>query len=172
MEAASRHGSIPAERYVYVTIDGFVPDCLQQRKLGAVDFKQTTRRATPRLIPGAMRKDTKAVRGRTLERPFSIHSHGRLSRSGMDWSGPSTGLISRESDAGSIPAPASMAEDLKDAIEQNAAGPKQATVDGVTVQQHSLADQIAADKHLAAKRAMRNPAKALVRVQIVPPGTV
>ena len=65
-----------------------------------------------------------------------------------------------------------MTEDLDNEIATNAAGPRQATVDGVTVQQHSLPDQIAADKYLAAKRAMRNPAKALVRVKIVSPGTV
>ena len=65
-----------------------------------------------------------------------------------------------------------MAEDL-DIIEQNAAGPKQVSADGVTVQQHSLPDQIAADKYLAGKRAVsRNPAKAFTRVKIVPPGTV
>ena len=39
-----------------------------------------------------------------------------------------------------------MADDLKDAIKQNAEGPKQASADGVSTQQHSLADQIAADK--------------------------
>ena len=66
-----------------------------------------------------------------------------------------------------------MAEDLEDTIEQNSAGPKQASADGVSVQQHSLPDQIAADKYLASKRAMSsNPAKAFVRVKIVPPGTV
>lgn len=65
-----------------------------------------------------------------------------------------------------------MADDLNNAIETNAAGPRQATADGVTVQQHSLADQIAADKYLASKRAGRNPAKALTRVKIIPPGTV
>ena len=51
-----------------------------------------------------------------------------------------------------------MAEDLKDAIKQNAEGPRQAGADGVNVQQHSLDDQIrsaqlatgAADKYLAA----------------------
>ncbi len=64
-----------------------------------------------------------------------------------------------------------MAEDLDIAIKQNAEGPKQAATDGVNVQQHSLADQIAADKYLASKRAGRNPAKALTRVKIVPPGT-
>ena len=65
-----------------------------------------------------------------------------------------------------------MADDLKDAIKTNAEGPRQATVDGVTGQQHSLPDQIAADKYLAAKNARANPAKAFTRVKIVPPGAV
>lgn len=64
-----------------------------------------------------------------------------------------------------------MAEDLKDAITQNAEGPKQASTDGVSVQQHALSDQIEADKYLASKEAMKNPAKAFARVKIVPPGT-
>jgi len=76
-----------------------------------------------------------------------------------------------------------MADDLKDAIKQNAGGPKQASADGVNVQQHPLDDQtrlrrgfggqVAADKYLAGKEAVsKNPAKAFVRVKIVPPGTV
>jgi hypothetical protein len=66
-----------------------------------------------------------------------------------------------------------MADDLKDAIKKNAQGPRQAGADGVTAQQHSLADQIAADKYLAAKdAAARNPAKGFARVKIVAPGTV
>ena len=65
-----------------------------------------------------------------------------------------------------------MAEDLTDAIKTNAEGPRQASADGVTAQQHSLADQIAADKYLAGKAAVStNPAKAFTRVKIVPPGT-
>jgi len=64
-----------------------------------------------------------------------------------------------------------MAEDLTDAIKQNAEGPKQASADGVSTQQHSLADQIEADKYLASKEAAKNPAKAFTRVKIVPPGT-
>ena len=65
-----------------------------------------------------------------------------------------------------------MAEDLKDAIKQNAEGPKQASADGVSTQQHSLGDQIEADKYLAGKDAVsKNPAKAFTRVKIVPPGT-
>ena len=65
-----------------------------------------------------------------------------------------------------------MAEELDNAIETNAKGPKQAGTDGVNVQQHSLPDQIAADKYLASKRAARNPAKAITRTKIVSPGTV
>ena len=60
--------------------------------------------------------------------------------------------------------------DIEIAIAANAIGPKQATVDGVTVQQHPLVDQIAADKHLAGKRAAADPRKAFCRVKIVPPG--
>ena len=40
----------------------------------------------------------------------------------------------------------------------------------MTAQQHSLPDQIAGEKHLGAKAAGRNPAKAFTRVKIVPPG--
>ena len=66
-----------------------------------------------------------------------------------------------------------MAEDLKDTIKQNAQGPERASADGVSTQQHSLADQIEADKYVASKTAAsRSPAKAFTRVKIVPPGTV
>jgi hypothetical protein len=75
--------------------------------------------------------------------------------------------------AGSIPAPASMADDLTEAIQQNAQGPASAEADGVKVTQHPLADQIAADKYLAGKDAVRrNPARAFARVKIVSPGAV
>jgi len=65
-----------------------------------------------------------------------------------------------------------MADDLDDVIQENAAGPQEATVDGVRVTQHSLPDQIAADKHLASKRAMGRKNFGLTRVKVVPPGTV
>ncbi len=65
-----------------------------------------------------------------------------------------------------------MADDLKDAIKQNAQGPKRASADGVAAQQHPLADQIAADKCLAGKAGVAaGPAKGFVRVKIVPPGS-
>jgi len=62
-------------------------------------------------------------------------------------------------------------EDLTDAIKQNAEGPKRAQGDAGSVEQHDLQDQIEADKYLASKEAAKNPAKALARVKIVPPGT-
>ena len=65
-----------------------------------------------------------------------------------------------------------MAEDLSNSIATNAAGPKQASADGVTVQQHSLADQIAADKHLASKQASRGKGLGVKLVKISPGGTV
>jgi len=65
-----------------------------------------------------------------------------------------------------------MTEDLKDTIKQNAEGPKRASGDSGSVDQHSLKDQIEADKYLASKDAAKNPAKAFTRVKIVPPGTV
>ena len=78
---------------------------------------------------------------------------------------------------GSIPAPANgegdtMAETLKEIILDSAANPKQATVDGVTVQQHSLRDLLALRKQLADEEAAKNPARALTRVKIIPPGAV
>jgi len=66
-----------------------------------------------------------------------------------------------------------MAENLDNTIRDNAAGPKRASGDSGSVEQHSLADQIEADKYLAGKDAVsKNPAKAFTRVKIVPPGTV
>ena len=65
-----------------------------------------------------------------------------------------------------------MAEELDSTIRENASGPKRASGDGVSVEQQDLKDQIEADKYLAGKEARRNPARAFVRVKIVPPGTV
>lgn len=59
-----------------------------------------------------------------------------------------------------------MAEDLKDAIKQNAEGPRQASADGVSAQQHSLAEQIEADKYLAGKNAPSEGPRATIRLKI------
>ena len=47
-------------------------------------------------------------------------------------------------------------ETLEEAIRRNASGPKSAEVDGQKVEQHSLADQIAADEYLASKKAVKS----------------
>lgn len=66
-----------------------------------------------------------------------------------------------------------MADELEDAIRTNAAGPAEAHGDAGGMKQHSLPDQIEADKYLAGKEAVqRNPAKAFVRVKMIQPGTV
>ena len=56
------------------------------------------------------------------------------------------------------------------AIEQNAQGPKKAQGDAGSIEQHSLPDQIAADRYLAAKRAVRARGRGIVISKLVPPG--
>lgn len=46
-------------------------------------------------------------------------------------------------------------EKITETIVKNAVGPKSAEVDGQRVEQHSLKDQIAADKYLASKEAVK-----------------
>lgn len=48
-----------------------------------------------------------------------------------------------------------MAEDLSDSIRQNAQGPAKASGDSGSMEQHSLPDQIAADRYLASKQATK-----------------
>ena len=65
-----------------------------------------------------------------------------------------------------------MADDLADAIRENAAGPAEAHGDSGGVKQQPLPDMVLADKHLGAKNAMTQKNFGLTRVQIIPPGTV
>jgi hypothetical protein len=58
------------------------------------------------------------------------------------------------------------------AITENATGPKKATGDSGSVEQHSLPDQIAADRYLASKQAMKSKAKGLQLTKLIPPGAV
>ena len=46
-----------------------------------------------------------------------------------------------------------MADELQQSIEQNAAAPKRVRGDSGEVEQHSLKDQIEADRYLASKKA-------------------
>lgn len=66
-----------------------------------------------------------------------------------------------------------MADDLDTTMNNNAAGPRKASGDGVSVEQHSLADQIALDKHQASKSATRGRRTPRLMInEISPPGTV
>jgi len=65
-----------------------------------------------------------------------------------------------------------MADDtLKDAIEENAKGPKRAKGDSGEMEQHSLQDQIAADRYLATKDAAKRKGLPFRTTKLVPPGT-
>ena len=61
---------------------------------------------------------------------------------------------------------------IEDAIEQNAMGPASVSNPNVSVSQHSIQDQIAADRYLASKQAASSNVLGFgIRVQrIVPPG--
>jgi len=71
----------------------------------------------------------------------------------------------------SIPARAThVADDLEDAIRENAEGPSAMSGDSGSVTQHSLPDQILADKYLAGKNAADQPSRGLRFSKFVPPG--
>ena len=63
-----------------------------------------------------------------------------------------------------------MPNPVDQAITENAAGPKKAVGDSGSVEQHSLPDQIAADRYLASKQAMKTKMKGLRLTKLVPPG--
>ena len=63
-----------------------------------------------------------------------------------------------------------MAEDLTDQIRENASGPKAAKGDSASMEQHSLRDQIEADRYLASREARLKPHKALRFAKLSPPG--
>ena len=65
-----------------------------------------------------------------------------------------------------------MSEELDNSIETNAAGPRKASGDSGSVEQHSLADQIAADKYLESKKASRTQGLGIKLVKTSPGGTV
>ena len=62
--------------------------------------------------------------------------------------------------------------DLEQAIRDNAAQPAKASVDGQSVEQHPLKDQIEADRYLESKAAARKPGLGIKFAKIVPPGSV
>ena len=64
-----------------------------------------------------------------------------------------------------------MADDLENTIRENAAGPKQASADGVSTQQHSLSELIDTEMHLAGKGALAKKNFGMTRGKIISPGT-
>ena len=65
-----------------------------------------------------------------------------------------------------------MGEELDNSIKTNAEGPKKATGDAGSIEQHGLADQIAADKYLESKKASRAKGLGVKLAKISPGGTV
>ncbi|MCA9249802.1 MAG: hypothetical protein KDA54_01590 [Phycisphaerales bacterium] len=64
-----------------------------------------------------------------------------------------------------------MADEITDAILDSATGPKRAQGDAGSVEQHSLKDQIEADKYLASKTATASAGIGIKLVRLSPPGT-
>lgn len=60
---------------------------------------------------------------------------------------------------------------IEDAIRENAAGPKRAQCDSGSVEQHSITEQIEADRYLSSKEAAKK-GLGVRMTKVVPPGTV
>lgn len=63
-----------------------------------------------------------------------------------------------------------MPDDLEQAIIENAQGPKRARGDSGEMEQHSLAEQIEADRYLNSKKAAKAKGLGLRITKLVPPG--
>ena len=63
-----------------------------------------------------------------------------------------------------------MTEELDNTIRENAAGPKRAAGDSGSMEQHSLSEQIEADRYLASKTAARSGSLGLRKTKLIPPG--
>ncbi len=64
-----------------------------------------------------------------------------------------------------------MADDLEQTIRENAQGPAEAHGDSGGVKQHSLTEQIEADRYLQSKKAARKKGLGIATKKLVPPGT-
>ena len=63
-----------------------------------------------------------------------------------------------------------MADDLDQTIRENAQGPAEAHGDAGGVKQHSLKDQIEADRFLASKQAVKSKSRGVRFTKLSPPG--
>ena len=64
-----------------------------------------------------------------------------------------------------------MADALDNTIKQNAEGPRRASGDAGSIEQHGIEEQIAADKYIESKKAMRNKGMGIKLVKLTPGGT-
>jgi hypothetical protein len=64
-----------------------------------------------------------------------------------------------------------MSDDLEQTIRENAQSPAKASGDAGSMEQHSLPDQIAADRYLASKKAAKKKGLGIGLKKLVPPGT-
>jgi len=65
-----------------------------------------------------------------------------------------------------------MPEPLDDTIRDNAKGPKKASGDAGSVEQHDLTDQIEADRYLNSKNAVKKKGLGIKITRAIPHGTV
>ncbi len=65
-----------------------------------------------------------------------------------------------------------MSEGLEDTIADNAAGPKRAANETGSMEQHSIPDQIAADRYIESKKASRQKGLGIKLTKLSPGGTV
>lgn len=66
-----------------------------------------------------------------------------------------------------------MADNLTpEQIETNAAKPRRMQADGQLVEQHSIPDQIAADRHAKSTAAAKSRGRGIILTKLEPPGTV
>jgi hypothetical protein len=61
-------------------------------------------------------------------------------------------------------------EQLTEQIRENAQGPRRASGDSGSVEQHSLTEQMAADRYLASKEAAKRKGLGLRVGKMIPPG--
>ncbi len=68
--------------------------------------------------------------------------------------------------------PESTQDNLDDAISSNAQGPRKASGDAGSVEQHDLTDQIEADRYLNAKKAANKKGLGIKITRAIPHGTI
>ncbi len=109
---------------------------------------------------------------RLFNRDITVARVGAVSAKKLD-----DEFFSRDTEVARIP-PGDLSDDeanspagLKDAIAENAKGPKRVQGDSGSVEQHSLQDQIAAERFLQSKKAAQGKNFPLKIFKIAPDGT-